>query len=82
MSDTSVTIRRWIDRALVGSIAALVAFVGLIYGGLARGQTKLEEQQREDSKRLTIAEQQIQSTSKMLEEIRFDVKLLLKRDNK
>lgn len=74
--------RRWLDKALLGAIAAIVALVGLVYGAIAGKVNEVDKVQRDQDRRVTITEQQTQILRAEVQEIKADVKAILREVKK
>jgi peptidoglycan hydrolase CwlO-like protein len=81
MGDTEIT-RRWLDKALLGAIAAIVALVGLVYGAITRGVDDIQKRQQDHDRRITVSEEHVKTLRDDVHEIKADVKSVLREVKK
>ena len=81
MSDTAIT-RRWIDRALVGAVVGMVALIGLIYATIQSDVKAFDTTQRQHSERITATETEMKTIKVDVQEIKSDVKAILREVKK
>jgi hypothetical protein len=74
--------RRWINKALIAAVIGMVGLVGIIYNSIASDIRTLDTVQRQHGERLVSGEIEVKGIQRDLQEIKDDVKSILREVKK